>query len=227
MFKEIINRYLGANMQSLNIEFINVEDFLQLVIRFGFHLLVTIVVVYFVYAKNSRRKDFYFSYFAISVTIFTLCFLLDNVKIELGFALGLFAIFGIIRYRTDTIPIKEMTYLFVIIAISVVNALSSKKVSFMELLFTNAAIVATMWILEKILMLRQETSLNITYERIENIHLMNKTELREDIEKRTGIKVKRIEIVEINFMRDTARIKVFHDVNDPGVKNGLQEGTHL
>ena len=227
MFKEFINQYLATNMQSLKIEFINVEDFLQLVIRFGFHLLVTFVVVYFIYAKNSRRKDFYFSYFAISVTIFTLCFLLDNVKIELGFALGLFAIFGIIRYRTDTIPIKEMTYLFVIIAISVVNALSSKKVSFMELLFTNAAIVATMWILEKILMLRQEASLNITYERIENIHLLNKADLREDIEKRTGIKVKRIEIVEINFMRDTARIRVFHDVNDPGVKNGLQEGSRL
>ncbi len=218
MFKEFTNQYLGANMQSLNIEFINVEDFLQLVIRFGFHLLVTFVVVYFIYAKNSRRKDFYFSYFAISVTIFTLCFLLDNVKIELGFALGLFAIFGIIRYRTDTIPIKEMTYLFVIIAISVVNALSSKKVSFMELLFTNAAIVATMWILEKILMLRQEASLNITYERIENIHLMNKAELKEDIEKRIGIAVKRIEIVEINFMRDTARIRVFHDINESNQK---------
>ncbi len=219
MFKEFINQYPGSLVQSLNIEFINVEDFLQLVIRFGFHLLVTFVVVYLVYAKNSRRKDFYFSYFAISVTIFTLCFLLDNVKIELGFAIGLFAIFGIIRYRTDTIPIKEMTYLFVIIAISVVNALSGKKVSFMELLFTNVAIVATMWILEKILMLRQEASLNITYERIENIHLMNKTELKEDIEKRIGIKVKRIEIVEINFMRDTARIKVFHDINESNSKN--------
>lgn len=219
MFKEFINQYPGSLVQSLNIEFINMEDFLQLVIRFGFHLLVTFVVVYLVYAKNSRRKDFYFSYFAISVTIFTLCFLLDNVKIELGFAIGLFAIFGIIRYRTDTIPIKEMTYLFVIIAISVVNALSGKKVSFMELLFTNVAIVATMWILEKILMLRQEASLNITYERIENIHLMNKAELKEDIEKRIGIKVKRIEIVEINFMRDTARIKVFHDINESNSKN--------
>lgn len=226
MFEEFITHYLGASMQSLEIEFINVEDFLQLVIRFGFHLLVTFIVVYFIYARNSRRKDFYFSYFAISVTIFTLCFLLDNVKIELGFALGLFAIFGIIRYRTDTIPIKEMTYLFVIIAISVVNALSSKKVSFMELLFTNAAIVATMWVLEKILMLRQEASLNITYERIENIHLMNKTELREDIEKRTGIKVKRIEITEINFMRDTASIRVFYDVNETNTK-GVSEGNRL
>lgn len=223
MLEELLTRNLGLFIQSLDIEFINVEDFLQLVIRFGFHLLVTFVVVYFIYAKNSRRKDFYFSYFAIAVTIFTLCFLLDNVKIELGFALGLFAIFGIIRYRTDTIPIKEMTYLFVIIAISVVNALSSRKVSFMELLFTNVAIVATMWVLEKILMLRQETSINILYERIENIHLMNKTELRQDIEKRTGIKVKRIEIEEINFMRDTARIRVFYDVNEANSKSVEEE----
>ncbi len=219
MIKEFFSQYFGSIILSPEFEFINVDDLVQLVIRFGFHLLVTFIVVYLVYAKNSRRKDFYFSYFAISATIFTLCFLLNNVKIELGFALGLFAIFGIIRYRTDTIPIKEMTYLFVVIAISVVNALSSSKVSFIELVFTNTAIIATMWILEKILMLRQEASINITYERIENIHLLNKAELKEDIENRTGIKPKRIEIEEINFMRDVAQIRVYYEVNDANAKS--------
>ncbi len=195
-------------------EFINVDDFLQLIIRFGFNLLVIFFVVCLIYAKNSRRKDFYFSYFAISITVFTLCFLLESVKLELGFALGLFAIFGIIRYRTDAIPIKEMTYLFVVIGISVINALSASKVSFIELFFTNLAIVATMWVLEEILMLRQEVALNVIYEQIENIHLMNREELKEDIRKRTGIKVKRIEIEEVNFMRDIARIRVFYDANE-------------
>lgn len=204
----------------IDIKLIDTEDFLQLVLRFGFNLLVTFAIVCFLYAKNSRRKDFYFTYFAISVTIFMLCFLLESVKLELGFALGLFAIFGIIRYRTDTIPIKEMTYLFVIIAISVINSLSGRKVSFIELFFTNGAIVLTMWVLEKILLLRQEAVLNIIYEQIENIHLMNKTELKEDIEKRTGIKIKRIEIEEINFMRDVAKIRVYHDVNE---LNGKKE----
>jgi hypothetical protein len=204
----------------IDIKLIDTEDFLQLVLRFGFNLLVTFAIVCFLYAKNSRRKDFYFTYFAISVTIFMLCFLLESVKLELGFALGLFAIFGIIRYRTDTIPIKEMTYLFVIIAISVINSLSGRKVSFLELFFTNTAIVLTMWVLEKILLLRQEAVLNIIYEQIENIHLMNKTELKEDIEKRTGIKIKRIEIEEINFMRDVAKIRVYHDVNE---LNGKKE----
>lgn len=203
----------------MNTDLINIVDFQQLVFRFAINLLVIFVVVFLIYAKNSRRKDFYFSYFAISVTIFVLCFLLESVKLELGFALGLFAIFGIIRYRTDTIPIKEMTYLFVVIGISVINALSSDSVSYLELIFTNVAIVATMWILEKILLLRQEVSLDITYEKIENIHLMNRKQLMEDIEKRTGIKIKRIEILEINFLRDVAKIKIFHDLSELNGKN--------
>jgi hypothetical protein len=140
--------------------------------------------------------------------------LLEYVKLELGFTLGLFAIFGIIRYRTDAIPIKEMTYLFVVISISVINALSGKKVSYLELLFSNIAIMATMWALEKMLMLRQEVSLDITYEKIENIHLLKRQDLLKDIEARTGIKIKRIEIQQINFLRDVARIKIFHDIND-------------
>lgn len=207
-------QWITSQVRFFDIKLMNAEDFWQLVFRFAFNLLVTFVIVFLIYAKNSRRKDFYFSYFAIGTTIFTLCFLLESVKLELGFALGLFAIFGIIRYRTDTIPIKEMTYLFVIIGISVINALSGKKVSYIELIFVNLAIIATMWILEKILMLRQEVCLNITYEKIENIHLKNKDELLKDLEERTGVKVKRVEIQEINFMRDVAKIKIFHDINE-------------
>ncbi|WP_217651529.1 DUF4956 domain-containing protein [Mariniphaga anaerophila] len=198
----------------MDTKLIDVEDLLELVARYCFNLFIIFIIVYFIYSKNSRRKDFYFSYYAISTIIFTLCFLLASVKLELGFALGLFAIFGIIRYRTDTIPIKEMTYLFVVIGISVINALSGKKVSYIELLFTNAAIVTTMWILEKILMLRQEVSLDITYEKIDNIHRLNKEELLKDIEERTGIKIKRLEIMEINFRKNVAKIRIFHDIND-------------
>jgi hypothetical protein len=221
---ENITQFVITQIKLFDTKLINSEDFFQLIVRFAFNLLTTFIVVYFIYAKNSRRKDFYFSYFAISVTIFTLCFLLESVKLELGFALGLFAIFGIIRYRTDTIPIKEMTYLFVVIGISVINALSNKKVSYVELVFTNAAIVSTMWGLEKILILRQEICLNVTYEKIENIHSERKEELLKDLEERTGVKVKRFEIVEINFLRDVAKIRVFHDVYD---MNGYQKKKRL
>ena len=206
-----------AQIRINEVKLINPEDFLQLLIRFGLNLFVVFIVVYFLYAKTSKRKDFYFSYIAISVTVFTLCFLLESVKLELGFALGLFAIFGIIRYRTDSIPIKEMTYLFVVIGISVINALSNRKVSYAELIFTNMMIVLTMWGLEKILNLRQEATLLIIYEKVEYLHTLNKEELTKDLEERTGVKIKRFEIIEINFLRNTAKIIIYHDIT---VRNG-------
>lgn len=201
------------DLEFLGIKLINTEDFTELVVRFALNLLVTVFIVVGLYAQTSKRKDFYFSYIAISVVIFLLCFLLESVKIELGFALGLFAIFGIIRYRTDAIPIKEMTYLFVVIAVAVINALANKKVSYAELLTTNVLIVGGLYILEKILNLRQEISQRIIYEKIENLHADRKEELMADLKLRTGINIKRIEVDRIDFLRDVANIYIFYDVN--------------
>ena len=175
------------------------ENFWILSIRFGFNILAITFVV-FLYSRISRRKEFYFSYFAISIAVFLLVFLLENVKIELGFALGLFAIFGIIRYRTDTIPPKEMTYLFVIIAVSVINGISKDYFGYLEINLVNLILVGSLWVLEKVLMLRQEDSLKITYENIENLHKDKEDELLEDLEKRTGIKIKRYRIDKIDFL---------------------------
>ncbi len=200
-------------MRFLDIKLINVVDFTELLVRFAFNTLLIFMVVHFIYAKNSKRKDFYFSYLSIGVIVFLLSFLLNSVKLELGFALGLFAIFGIIRYRTDAIPIKEMTYLFIIIGISVINALANKKVSYAELVITNSIIVFGLWILEKRLMLKQEGSINLIYEKIENIHTMNSDMLLADLKERTGINIKRYEIQEIDFLKDVAKITLYFNVN--------------
>lgn len=200
-------------LKFLGIKLINTEDYVELLVRFGLNLLVTIFIVVGLYAKSSKRKDFYFTYIAISIVIFLLCFLLESVKIELGFALGLFAIFGIIRYRTDAIPIKEMTYLFVVIAVSVINALANKKISYAELVTTNLLVMGGLYILEKILNLRQEISQRIVYEKIENMHADRKEELMADLVARTGINIKRIEVDRIDFLRDVAIIYIFFDVN--------------
>lgn len=197
----------------LGIKLINVEDFSELLVRFTFNTILILIVVLLIYSKNSKRKDFYFSYIAIGVIVFFLSSLLNNVKLELGFALGLFAIFGIIRYRTDAIPIKEMTYLFIIIGISVINALANKKVSYTELAFTNAAIVAGLWVLEKRLMLKQEGSIKLIYEKIENIHLRQGEVLLEDLKQRTGINIVRYEIEKIDFLKDIAIIRLYFNVN--------------
>lgn len=206
------------NLRFLGIKLVNVSDFSELFIRLAFNLLVSFIVVQYMYARNSRRKDFYFSFLAVGTIVFLLSFLLNSVKLELGFALGLFAIFGIIRYRTDAIPIKEMTYLFVVIGISVINALANKKVSYTELIFTNAAIVVGLYILEKRLMLKQEGSIRMIYEKIENIHADKKDILLDDLRARTGIDIKRYEITKIDFLKDIADITLYFNVNGDNEK---------
>ena len=193
-------------------DFLQLENFTEMAVRFTFNLVATLLVVV-LYARISRKKEFYFSYLAISAAVFLLVYLLENVKLELGFALGLFAIFGIIRYRTNAIPPKEMTYLFVIIAVSVINALSKHYISYFELGLINLMLVGTLWVLEKALMLKQEDSLTVVYEVIENLHKEKEAELLKDLEARTGIKIKRYQIEKIDFLKDVARIRIIFDVN--------------
>jgi hypothetical protein len=162
-----------------------------------------------IYYPIAKRKDFLFTYFLFSISIFTMCFLLESVKLEMGFALGLFAVFGIIRYRTDAIPIKEMTYLFIVIGMSVMNALINKKISLAELAFANVAIIVLTYGLEKVWLLRHESQKLIVYEKIDLIQKGRRAELIADIEKRTGIKVNRVEIGRIDFLRDTVLIKIY------------------
>jgi len=190
------------------------EDFLKLIIKTVFNLIIITVIIRYIYYPVTKNKDYLFTYFLISMTVFLLCVLLDSVKLQLGFALGLFAIFGIIRYRTDPIAIKEMTYLFLVIGISVVNALSNKKISYAELVFANLMIVFLTYGMEKIWLLRHQSRKNITYEKIELIVPEKREELIADLKVRTGIDVIRVEIRRIDFLRDTANLRIFYYEDD-------------
>lgn len=145
-----------------------------------------------------------------------MCFMLESVKLQMGFALGLFAVFGIIRYRTDAIPIKEMTYLFVVIGMSVMNALINKKISLVELSFANLVIIGATFGLERVWLLRHEAQKIIVYENIDLIKVGREEEMKADIEARTGIKVNRFEIGKIDFLRDTALIKIYFYEDEQG-----------
>jgi len=201
----------------LGLDLIDYNDFSKLLFRFFINFIFTFILIRLIYYPSTKRKDYLFSYFLLSTVIFLLCFLLENAKLQIGIALGLFAIFGIIRYRTNAIPIKEMTYLFVVIAISVINALAKSKVSYAELVFTNVIIVTITYLLEKVFLLRHEVSKIINYEKIELIKPEKRKELIEDLEKRTGIKINRVEIGRIDFLKDSARIKIYYyeDENNP------------
>ena len=190
------------------------KGFWKLLVKTAFNLIIITVIIRYIYYHVTKNKDYLFTYFLISMTVFLLCVLLDNVKLQLGFALGLFAIFGIIRYRTDPIAIKEMTYLFLVIGISVVNALSNKKISHAELLFANFMIVFITYGMERIWLLRHETRKNITYEKIDLIVPERREELIADLKSRTGIDVIRVEIRRIDFLRDTANLRIFYYEED-------------
>ncbi len=201
-------------MEFLGIPVFDSEDFWELIVKTFFNLLVITIIIRYIYYPATKNKDYLFTYFLISLTVFLLCVLLDSVKLQLGFALGLFAIFGIIRYRTDPIPIKEMTYLFLVIGISVVNALSNKKISHAELVFANFMIVFITYGMERLWLLRHESRKNITYEKIELIKPDRREELLADIKKRTGINVIRVEVRRIDFLRDTANLRIFYYEED-------------
>lgn len=196
-----------------DIKIINEGDFYELLIRFSLNMLVCIAIAGGIYYPAARKKEYLFTYVLFSVIIFFLCHLLGGVKLELGFALGLFAIMGIIRYRTDSIPIKEMTYLFVIIGISVINALSNRKVSHIELLFTNFSMILIAFLLEKLWWAKQESNMIVTYEKIELIKPELELELIEDLKTRTGLDIHRVQIAKIDFLRDTAQLRIFYHDN--------------
>jgi hypothetical protein len=200
---------LISDIELFGTDLFDQKDFIELLARSIFNFLIVGYIVRYLYYPATKNKDYLFTYLLISVTVFFLCFLLENVKLELGFALGLFAIFGIIRYRTDPIPIKEMTYLFIIIGISVMNALVNKKISHAEVVFTNLIFIALTYGLEKIWLLKHESRKNITFEKIELILPEKRQELLEDLKLRTGLNITRVEVKSIDFLRDTAQLRIF------------------
>ncbi|MCB8994965.1 MAG: DUF4956 domain-containing protein [Bacteroidales bacterium] len=214
---------LANSYQIFGIDLINTGDFAELLLRFFLNLAVIFVIVRYSYYEVTKRKDYLFSYIMISTVIFLLCFLLNSVKLQIGFALGLFAIFGIIRYRTDAISVKEMTFLFIVIGISVINALANKKISYAELFFTNLVIMILVWIMEKIWTVNKENKKIIEYEKIELIKPDREEELMTDLRERTGLDITRIEIGKIDFLKDSARIRIFFNVKEHG-KNFEDEG---
>ena len=211
---QLLTILLSGGMEFLGTPIFDAKDFWNLITKTIFNLIIITTIIRYIYYPVTKNKDYLFTYFLISLTVFLLCVLLDSVKLQLGFALGLFAIFGIIRYRTDPIPIKEMTYLFLVIGVSVVNALANKKISHAELIFANLMIVFVTFGMERIWLLKGESRKNVIYEKIELIVPERREELLADLKERTGINIIRVEVRRIDFLKDTANLRIFYYEND-------------
>ncbi|WP_235296395.1 DUF4956 domain-containing protein [Portibacter marinus] len=187
------------------------DDFLKMLFRFMINMVYITIIVRIFYFKYARNKQFLFTYYMIAIIVFFLCFTLKKFELDLGMALGLFAIFGIIRYRTNPMEINDMTYLFIVIGISVINSLANQKMSYAEILGANTLVVGAIGVLEIFKFVNHEKSKKVVYEKIENIKLENMELLKADLEARTGLTINRIEVGNVDFLRDLADIKIFYD----------------
>lgn len=195
-------------------EFIDIplfdDDFYKMIFRFAINIFFLTIIIRYIYYTSAKRKDYMFTYYMISIIVFFLCFTLKKYELDIGMALGLFAIFGIIRYRTNPIEIKEMTYLFVVIGVSVINSLANKKMSYAEIFMGNLIIVGALVLLEKYWMVKHEVTKEILYEKIENIKPQNSKQLISDLEERTGLIINKVSIGQVDFLKDTAVITIYY-----------------
>lgn len=198
-------------------------DFVTMLLRLFICLLATWIIVDRLYYKKSHRRDFYFTFMLISVAIFFIVFFMIFVledlkaKTSIGIGIGLFGIFSIMRYRTDAMPVREMTYLFVIIALSVVNAIAS-SVTIVELLLTNAIFIVCIWVCEK--RLRQDPCKLVQYDRIDLIVPERRQELVGDLQQRLGLDITHVVVGSVDMLRDMAIVKVYYrDANGKHADN--------
>ena len=197
---------------------IGFNDIVEFIIPLLINLTVTGVIIFGIYYRKMYRKDYTTTFSLISITVFFLVFLLDSIELQIGLALGLFAVFGIIRYRTISIPIKEMTYLFVIIGISIINALASKQHGgYLALLVTNSFIILACWFFESNLVKKHVSVKEIIYDNIRLIKAGKENELKADLEERLGLTIVKIEMGAVNFLRDSAVLRIYYLSKTPDV----------
>jgi hypothetical protein len=184
------------------------DDFYKMIFRFVINISFLSLIIRWLYYSATKRKDFLFTYFMIGIIVFFLCFTLKKFELDLGMALGLFAIFGIIRYRTDVIPIKEMTYLFVVIGVSVINSLANQKMSYAELIAANVIVVASLYIIEKMWFNENISSKTISCEISENIKPENLHLLKADLEDKLGLEIESVKVGSVSFAKNAVSVKI-------------------
>ncbi|MBQ8336573.1 MAG: DUF4956 domain-containing protein [Bacteroidaceae bacterium] len=191
-------------------KFIDVPHVRDLLIAFLINLIAIMIVVRGLYYPKCKRGEFFFTYILIAISTFMLIYVLGDVKLKAGIALGLFAIFSIIRYRTEQVAIREMTYLFIIIAISAINGLTVSELSYGEVLIINLLFIISIWICESKLLISHYSYKVIKYDNINLIATDKREELIADLEKRTGLKIEKVEVGSIDFLKDAAIVKMYY-----------------
>lgn len=194
-------------------EFIDTVHVKELLLAFLINLIAILIIVRCLYYPKCKRGEFFFTYVLIAISTFMLIYVLGDVKLKAGIALGLFAIFSIIRYRTEQVAIREMTYLFIIIALSAINGLIVSELSIGEVIIINLLFIFSIWICESKLLISHYSYKVIKYDNINLITPDKREELIADLEKRTGLKIEKVEVGAIDFLKDAAIVKMYYRSN--------------
>lgn len=198
------------------LEFFHAEEFWQLIGRFLYNTFWIFIPSYFLYFRNKGDREYFFTFMIASIIVFQICMLLGTVSLRIGFALGLFAIFGILRYRTNPIRPREMTYLFLVIGMSVKNSLANVNISLSELIITDVLTVLIAYLVEKYLAKLKYIKKEIIYDRTDLIKPEKYDELLIDLSKRFGLKVTKAEIGQVDFIRDQVKVIIYlENLNAP------------
>ena len=190
--------------------FIDTKHVKNLLVAFLINIISIMIVVRGLYYPKCKRGEFFFTYILIAISTFMLIYVLGDVKLKAGIALGLFAIFSIIRYRTEQVAIREMTYLFIIIAISAINGLTVSELSYGEVLIINALFIVSIWLCESKFLISHYSYKVIKYDNVNLITEDKREELIADLEKRTGLKIEKVEVGSIDFLKDAAIVKMYY-----------------
>lgn len=184
------------------------DDFYKMIFRFLINIFFLTALIKYSYYKFSEKADYLFTFYLVGTIVFFLCFTLKKYEIDLGLALGLFAIFGILRYRTDPLKVREMTYLFVVIGLSLVNALSNKKMSYTEIFVANSIVVAMAYFLDRYWNQQKTNTKDILYESLEHIRPEHHELLKAELEHKLGFEILSISLGQIDFKAETVKIKI-------------------
>ena len=208
----MLHNILIGSIESTKIfglDFMHTEEFLQLIARFGYNLFWVFIPSYFLYFKRKGDRDYFFTYMIASIVVFQICILLGSVSLRFGFAIGLFAVFGILRYRTNSIPPRELTYLFLVIGISVKNAVANVNISFAELILTDFLTILIAYALEVYFAKMKIQKKRVVYDRIDLIKPENYNELLKDLSDRFGLIVEKVDIGPVDLIRDKVELVIY------------------
>ena len=190
------------------------SDLTIFLLGFLVNFVVGLIIVRFIYYPRTKDKRFVFTYLTFSTVIYFVVSLMANITIGIGVGFGLFAIFRIVRYRTEPMPVREMTYLFVLMSLPVMNSSGMLQTAWPQLLIANTVIILVLWLLEKEWGFEYQLPRHVVYEKIELIQPSRQAEMVADLEARTGRKVERVEVGKIDFLKDTADLRVYFAKED-------------